>query len=138
MIHVQYIKYGILSGLLLICTIMSSVTADSQNSVFAQITPAPEKLDSNNVATDTSHDTGAGNDNLQGITPSEKIDGTTEEDSTDSTDSNDVNSGPTTTEQDDDETITTEEQDPDPTNQLVEAIMNEVNEALSASGIFGP
>ena len=138
MIHVQYIKYGILSGLLLICTIMSSVTADSQNSVFAQITPAPEKLDSNNVATDTSHDTGADNDNLQGITPSEKIDGTTEEDSTDSTDSNDVNSGPTTTEQDDDETITTEEQDPDPTNQLVEAIMNEVNEALSASGIFGP
>ena len=98
----------------------------------------PEKLDSNNVATDTSHDTGAGNANLQGITPSEKIDGTTEEDSTDSTDSNDVNSGPTTTEQDDDVTITTEEQDPDPTNQLVEAIMNEVNEALSASGIFGP
>ena len=47
-------------------------------------------------------------------------------------------SGPTTTEQDDNETITTEEHDPDPTNQLVEAIMNEVNEALSASGIFGP
>ena len=117
---------------------MSSVTADSQNSVFAQITPAPEKLDSNNVATDSSHDTGAGKDIPEGITPSEKIDGTTEEDFTDSTDSNDVNSGPTTAEQDDDETITTEEEDPDPTNQLVEAIMNEVNEALSASGIFGP
>ena len=28
--------------------------------------------------------------------------------------------------------------DSDPTNQLVEAIMNEVNEALSASGIFSP
>ena len=51
---------------------MSSVTTDSQNSVFAKITPAPEKLDSNNVATDSSHDTGAGNDNPQGITPSEK------------------------------------------------------------------
>ena len=138
MIHVQYIKYGILSGLLLICTIISSVTADSLNSVFAQITPAPEKSDSNNVATDTSHDTGAGNDNPQGITPSEKTDDATEVESTDSTDSNDVNSGPITAEQDDDETISTEEQDPDPADQLVEAIMNEVNEALSASGIFGP
>ncbi len=138
MTHVQYIKYGILSGLLLICTIMSSVTADNQNSVFAQITPAPEKLDSNTVATDSSHDTGSGNVNPQGITPSEKTDGTIEEDSTDSTDSNDVNSGPTTAEQDDDETISTEEQDPDPADQLAEAIINEVNEALSASGIFGP
>ena len=55
----------------------------------------------------------------------------------DSIDSNDVNSGPTATEQDDDETINTEEQDPDPADQLAEAIMNEVNEALSASSIFG-
>ena len=52
MMHVQYIRYGILSGLLLICTIMSSVTADSQKSVFAQITPAPEKFGSNDDATD--------------------------------------------------------------------------------------
>jgi hypothetical protein len=133
MIHVQYIKYGILSGLLLICMIMSSVTADSQNSVFAQITPAPKKLDSNSVATDSSHDTGAGDDNSQGITPSEKINGTTEEESTDSTDSNDANSGPTTAEQDGDETITSEEKDPDPTDQLVEAIMNEVmNETITS------
>jgi hypothetical protein len=133
MIHVQHIKYGILSGLLIIYTIMSSVTADSQNSVFAQITPAPKKLDSNGVATDSSHDTGAGNDNPQGITPSEKIDGTTEEESTDSTDSNDVNSGPTTAEQDNDETITSEEKDPDPTDQLVEAIMDEVmNETITS------
>jgi hypothetical protein len=50
-----------------------------------------------------------------------------------------VNSGQTTTEQDD-KTIISEEQDPDPTNQLVEAIMNKVDDALSASasGIFGP
>ena len=133
MIHVQYIKYGILSGLLIIYTIMSSVTTDSQNSVFAQITRAPKKLDSNNVATDGSHDTGAGNDNPQGITPSEKIDGTTEEESADSTDSNDVNSGPTTAEQDDDEAITSDEKDPDPTDQLVEAIMNEaMNETITS------
>ena len=136
MMHAQYIKYGILFGLLLICTIMVSVTTDSHKSVFAQITPAPEKFGSNDDATDSSHDIGTGNDNPQGITPSEKTDNAPEE-TTDSTDSNDVNSEQTTTEQDD-ETITTEEQDPDPTNQLVEAIMNEVNEALSASGIFSP
>lgn len=134
--HAQYIKRGILFGLLLVCTIMFSVTADSQKSVFAQITPSPEKFGSNDDATDSSHDIGTGNDNQQGITPSEKTDDATEE-TTDSSDSNDVKSGQTTTEQDD-ETITTEEQDPDPTNQLVEAIMNEVNEALSASGIIGP
>ena len=112
---------------------MSSVTIDSQNSVFAQITPAPEKLDSINVATDSPHDTGVGNDNSQGITPSEKIDGTTEEESTDSTDSNDGNSGPTTAKQDGDETITSEEKDPDPNDQLVEAITNEVKNEIITS-----
>jgi hypothetical protein len=115
---------------------MFSVTADSQNSVLAQITPAPVKFGSNDDAIDSSHYIGTGNDNPLGITPSEKMDDATEE-STDSTDSNGDNSGQTTTEQDD-ETITTEEQEPDPTNQLVEVIMNEVDEALSASGIFGP
>jgi hypothetical protein len=118
---------------------MSGATADNQKSVFAQITPAPEKFGSNDdVVTDSSHDTGVGYDNPQGITPSEKTDDTAEEVSPDSTDSNDVNSGQTTTEQDDDETITSEEEDLDPADQLVEAIMNEVNEALSASSIFSP
>jgi hypothetical protein len=120
---------------------MSSVTADSQKSVFAQITPAAEKSGSNDVAaTDSSHDTGATNHNSQGITPSAKSDETTteeEEDSTESTNSNDVNSGQTATDQVD-KTTTTEEQDPDPANQLAEAIMSDVNEALSASGIYSP
>lgn len=142
MMHAQYTKYGILSGLLLICTIMSSVTADSQKSVFAQITPAAEKSGSNDVAaTDSSHDTGATNHNSQGITPSAKSDETTteeeEEGSTESTNSNDVNSGQTATDQVD-KTTTTEEQDPDPASQLAEAIMSDVNEALSASGIYSP
>ena len=144
MMHAQYTKYGILSGLLLICTIMSSVAADSQRSVFAQITPAAEKYGSNDVAaTDSSHDTGATNHNSQGITPSAKSDeATTEEEgggegSTESTNSNDVNSGQTATDQVD-KTTTTEEQDPDPASQLAEAIMSDVNEALSASGIYSP
>jgi hypothetical protein len=118
---------------------MSGVTADNQKSVFAQITPAPEKFGSNDdVVADSSHDTDADNDNSQGITPSEKTDGTAEEESPDPTDSNGVSSGQTTVEQDDDETVTSEEEDPDPADRLVEAIMNEVNEALSASSIFGP
>lgn len=144
MMHAQYTKYGILSGLLLICTIMSSVTADGQKSVFAQITPAAEKYGSNDVAaTDSSHDTGATNHNSQGITPSAKSDETTTEEeeeiegSTESTNSNDVNSGQTATDQVD-KTTTTEEQDPDPASQLAEAIMSDVNEALSASGIYSP
>ena len=144
MMHAQYTKYGILSGLLLICTIMSSVAADSQRLVFAQITPAAEKYGSNDVAaTDSSHDTGATNHNSQGITPSAKSDeATTEEEgggegSTESTNSNDVNSGQTATDQVD-KTTTTEEQDPDPASQLAEAIMSDVNEALSASGIYSP
>ena len=141
MMHAQYTKYGILSGLLLICTIMSSVTADSQKSVFAQITPAAEKYGSNDVAaTDSSHDTGATNHNSQGITPSAKSDETTteeEEGSTESTNSNDVNSVQTATDQVD-KTTTTEEQDPDPASQLAEAIKSDVNEALSASGIYNP
>jgi len=122
---------------------MFSVTADSQNSVFAQITPAAEKYGSNDVAaTDSSHDTGAANHNSQGITPSAKSDETTteeeeEEGSTESTNSNDVNSGQTATDQVD-KTTTTEEQDPDPASQLAEAIMSDVNEALSASGIYSP
>ena len=144
MMHVQYTKYGILSGLLLICTIMVSVTTVSQKSVFAQISPAPDKFGGNVVATDSSHDTGATNHNSQGITPSAKSDETTteeegevEEGSTESTNSNDVNSGQTATDQVD-KTTTTEEQDPDPASQLAEAIMSDVNEALSASGIYSP
>ena len=133
MMHAQNIKYGTLSGLLLICIIMFSMTADNQTSVSAQITPAPEKFGSINDAADSSHDTDTGNGNPQGITPSEKIDVAAEE-PTDSTDSNGVTSEQTTTEQDD--RIITE--DSDPTNQLVEAIMSEVNEALSPAGIFGP
>jgi hypothetical protein len=123
---------------------MSSVTEDSQKAVFAQITPAAEKYGSNDVAaTDSSHDTGATNHNSQGITPSAKSDETTteegegEEGSTESTNSNDVNSGQTAPDQVD-KTTTTEEQDPDPASQLAEAIMSDVNEALSASGIYSP
>jgi hypothetical protein len=117
---------------------MLGTTLDSQKSVFAQITPAPEKSSSNgNAAAVSSHNVGTHNDNPQGITPSKKTDETTKE--SESADSSNVNSGQTITAiEQDDEVITTEEHVPDLTNQLVEAITNEVNEVLSDAGIFGP
>ena len=121
---------------------MLSITSNSQESIYAQITPAPEKFGSNDdVTTDALHDSDTNNVKLYGITPSERIDDAAKGSigSIDSTESNDVNSDQTiTATEQSDETITTEKQDFDPSNQLVEAIMDEVNEALSASGIFGP
>jgi hypothetical protein len=58
MIETRYIKYGTLSGLLLLCTIILSTTEDSQRLVFAQITPAPapeEDGDSSSSDTDGSN-----------------------------------------------------------------------------------
>ena len=110
----------------------------SQTSVFAQITPAPEKFSSNDGAgvTDSAHNTSTGNGNPQGITPSEVTDEAAE-DSTISTYSSDVSSGQTTIKKDDGG-LATEEQDPDPTNQLAEVIINKVNKVLSAAGIISP
>ena len=46
MFQTRYIKYGTLSGLILLCTIILGTTEDSQRLVFAQITPAPAPEDS--------------------------------------------------------------------------------------------
>ena len=147
MTHAEYVKYGILTGFLLICTIMLSTTADSQ----AQITPASEKFGSdeasssndspNNDAGDGDDggstgssgandegDTGDGDDDGgQDMSSGEEQDDATEEEAIDTTGSNDVNNGQSTT----------EEQDFEETNPLMESIMKKVNEALSASGISG-
>lgn len=148
MTRVKCAKYEILSGILFLSAFMLSITPISQILVFAQITPATQKFGSNdNVggdggdgsgATDNSQETDTGNDNNpQPITPSEAESDVTIEESTDSIDSNDINSGVTPTEQDD-RTIPTEEHGSDPTSQLVEEIMNKVDKVLSASGIIGP
>jgi hypothetical protein len=116
------------------CTHMVSLT-----SVFAQITPAPEKSSSTGVGggtTDSSHNTGTSNGNPQGITPSAVTDEAAE-DSTVSTYSSDVSSGQTTIKQNDG-ALATEEQDLDPTNQLAETIINKVDKVLSAAGIISP
>lgn len=139
MIHVKCTKFEITTGILFLSTLMLYIPSVSQTSIFAQITPAPEKFGSSEDtgAADSSPDTGASNDNSQPITPSEGSDENTEE-FTGSTDSNGVNSGQTTTTAQEDQTTNTEEQDSDPTNRLAEAIMNKVNNVLSASGIIIP
>jgi hypothetical protein len=139
----QYVKYGTLSGLLLLCTILLNTTEDNSRLALAQITPAPEKFGSTeDSSTNSSPDTGDGNDDDQndGSTGSSGADGddvsedvsssdeTTEEDSTEISDSNDENDGQSTIE----EPTTSED-----TNPLREAIIKQVNDALSASGIPG-
>lgn len=136
----QYVKYGTLSGLLLLCTILLNTAEDNPRLALAQITPAPEKFGSTeDSSTDSSPDTGDGNgdDQNEGSTGSSGADGddvsedvsssdeATEEDSTEISDSND---GQSTIE----EPATSED-----TNPLREVIIKQVNDALSASGIPG-
>jgi hypothetical protein len=149
----HYVKYGTLSGLLLLCTILLNTAEDNPRLALAQITPAPEKFGSTeDSSTDSSPDTGDGNgdDQNDGSIGSSGADGdddadgkgvsegasasdeqqdeATEEDSTEISDSNDENDGQSTIE----EPATSEG-----TNPLVEAIINQVNDVLSASGIPG-
>jgi hypothetical protein len=139
----HYVKYGLFSGLLLLCTILLNTTEDNPRLALAQITPASEKFGSTeDSSTDSSPDTGDGNGDVQneGSTGSSGTDGAdvsedesssdeaTEEDSTEISDSNDENDGQSTIE----EPTTSED-----TNPLREAIIKQVNDALSASGIPG-
>lgn len=125
-------------GLLLAFTIVIGTNEDSQRGVFAQVTPAAQKFDSHVDAADSSPSTSTATDNPRGITPSGKIDESIGKTSQ-FTDSHGDNNGQITTESDD-TTIATGEQEPDPVGQLVEAITNQVNEALSsaAAGIYNP
>jgi hypothetical protein len=60
MIQTRYVKYGVISGLLLLCTIIVSTTEDSQRLAFAQITSAPAKTGESDdeLSTNSSPDTG--------------------------------------------------------------------------------
>jgi hypothetical protein len=69
MIQACYVKYGTLSGLLLLCTIVLSTTEDIQRLVFAQITPAPEKAGSSYDSSSSSNsapDTDGGDNGSSG------------------------------------------------------------------------
>ena len=138
---------------MLLCSILLNTAEDNQRLALAQITPAPEKFGgADDSSTNSSPDTEDGNDDDQndgsigssgadgdddadgngvskGASASdEQQDEATEEDSTEISDSNDDNDGQSTIE----EPATSEG-----TNPLVEAIINQVNDVLSASGIPG-
>ena len=102
----HYVKYGALSGLLLICTILLNTAEDNPRLALAQITPAPEKFGSgDDSSTNNSPDTGDSNGDNQndGATGSSGDDDVSEdtsssdevpeEDSTEISDSNDDNDG---------------------------------------------
>jgi len=138
---------------MLLCSILLNTAEDNQRRALAQITPAPEKFGgADDSSTNSSPDTEDGNDVDQndgsigspgadgdddadgngvseGASASdEQQDEATEEDSTEISDSYDENDGQSTIE----EPATSEG-----TNPLVEAIINQVNDVVSASGISG-
>mgnify|MGYP003287663759 CR=1 FL=1 len=85
----QYVKYGVLSGLLLLCAIMVSMNGDKQNSAFAQITPAagnvatdessPNSSTDNNGGDGSTGSSSSNNDNDKQGTTSTEQEGTAEE-----------------------------------------------------------
>lgn len=138
---------------MLLCSILLNTAEDNQRLALAQITPAPEKFGgADDSSTNSSPDTEDGNDDDQndgsigsygadgdddadgngvseGASASdEQQDEVTEKDSTEISDSNDENDGQSTIE---------EPTTPEGTNPLVEAIINQVNDVVSASGISG-
>ena len=122
-------KFGTLSAILVLSTIMISTIDLSQNFVFAQnttsITPASELADSNDDESTSSEDNENDNespDSSESDDNADSVDTTTSDD--DSSDSEDITSG--------------EEEDSEQTNPLLEEIRNSVNGALSASGMPGP
>jgi hypothetical protein len=130
MVQMHHISYGIISGLLLLCTIALSATEDGQRLVFAQITPAPEKAGGSSSDTSGSNnndDSSGSSSGSDGSEDSSSSSGEQEEDSSDSSDVDDSNESTT-----EDRGITTPEEE---TNPLLEAIMSKVTNELNAVGI---
>lgn len=119
MIQASYLKYGLIPGFVLFCTVLLTATE-----VLAQITPAPEKFDASNAPQSPSSTSGSPDTAKSPITTNANP--SIDPDGQDTTPSK---------EQVDGGTITTENTESDPTELLAEAITNQVNEALSAAGI---
>ena len=130
MIQSHYIKYGTLSGLLLLCTIILNTTDDSQRLVFAQITPAspssnssPDSDASNNNDETSDSSSSDSNDDENHNDGFSGANGSGDSSSSESDDSGETNS-------EDNEIASAEE-----TNPLLEAIMQRVTNELAAAGI---
>lgn len=120
MIQTRYIKYGTMTGLLLLCAIMISTSA-IEDSLYAQITPIPEKSGESSSDTDGS----SNNDDSSDSSSSGSDDDDDDNGSSGSSDSSD-----TTGEQTND--MTTSEVE---TNPLSDAIVKNVTDELTAAGM---
>ncbi|MGA9934848.1 MAG: hypothetical protein WBP83_06965 [Nitrososphaeraceae archaeon] len=124
MISTQHVKFGTLSAILVLTTIMISTIDLSQNFVFAQnttsITPASELAGSNDDESTSSEDNESDNESTDSSESADPVDTTTNDN--DSSDSEDI-------------TSSEEEEDSEQTNPLLEEIRNRVSGAFSATGI---
>ena len=125
-------KFGTLSAILVLTTIMISTIDLSQNFVFAQnttsITPASELAGSNDDDSSSSEDNESDNESTTDSSESDdnadSVDTITSDN--DSSDSEDITSS---------EGGEEEEEDSEQTNPLLEEIRNRVSGAFSATGI---
>ena len=135
MSNFHYVKYGTLSGFLLVCAIILSTNADNLQSIYAQITPAaagqkitpaPEAYGGKESVPSSSSNNDHGDDGNAGSKESP--------DSKDDTEAQDA--------------IVSEEGSQSPekevtnsdihhTNSLLEKIMNEVMDDITVTGITG-
>jgi hypothetical protein len=127
MIQAHHIKYGTISGLLLLSALMLSTTEDS---LYAQITSIPEESGRGSSDTDGSGNNDDSSDSSSGSGSDDDDNGSSgSSDSSDTVDSSDGGSE-TTDEQTND--MTTSEVE---TNPLSDAIIKNVTDELTAVGI---
>ena len=143
MINIQHIRFGALTGVLLLSTVMLIPIDESQSSVFAQnsnstlsstpITPAPGTSDSGGeLSSDDDSDNNDSNGESSGSS------GSDDDGDNSSDDSSDSQQDATSSEDEEEEEENGMEDDFEQTNPLLEQIRNNVNGALSASGIAVP
>jgi cytoskeletal protein RodZ len=147
LINVKHMKFGMLSAVLVVCTLMISTIDLSQNFVFAQnttstllpsqlpaqdststpITPTPNTSD-NDDDSSSSDDNNSNNDESSSSSGSADDDNNSEDSDGDSSGSEDATSS------EEEET----EDDFEQTNPLLEQIRESVSGALSATGMAVP
>ena len=165
LINVQHIRFGGLTAVLLLSTVMLITIDESQNSVLAQnitstllpphlpaqdststpTTPAlePSGSDDESSSSDNSDTNNSNDDETSSLSGSDDDDNSNDSDSqqdTSSSDGDDSDSQQDTSSSDGDDSEEESEMEDDfeQTNPLLEQIRNYVNGALSASGIAVP
>jgi hypothetical protein len=126
MIQTCYIKYGTISGLLLLCAIILSTSEDS---LYAQISPIPEKSGGSSSDTDGSSNNDDDSSDSSSGSDDDDNGASGSSDSSDTVDSSDGGQEITGEQTND---MTTSEVE---TNPLSDAIIQNVTDELTAVGI---